>query len=204
MVQRLLKYQDYVQEVARRPDRGYVSSAELAGYVRCESSLVRRDLSGIGVEGRPKAGYSVPDVLKCLTGALRRRDPPRAVLFGVGRLGSLLLRHDWNHQAGVVLAAAFDSDRAKLETATATAVLVQDVVEAPRTIRRCKARIAILAIGCEAAQACADLAVAAGVQAIWNFAPCGLQVPADVVVRNENLAAGLKELVCTMPRPKRR
>jgi redox-sensing transcriptional repressor len=32
------------------------------------------------------------------------------------------------------------------------------------------------------------------VQAIWNFAPVKLEVPEEVVVRNEHIAAGLAHL----------
>jgi hypothetical protein len=46
----------------------------------------------------------------------------------------------------------------------------------------------------EAAQNVADLMVAAGIKVIWNFAPTQLRLPADVFVRNEDLAAQLATL----------
>jgi redox-sensing transcriptional repressor len=36
--------------------------------------------------------------------------------------------------------------------------------------------------------------VKAGIKVIWNFAPAQLQVPADVFVKNEDLAAQLAKL----------
>ena len=33
--------------------------------------------------------------------------------------------------------------------------------------------------------------VSLGIKAVWNFAPTRISVPADVVVRNENIALGL-------------
>ena len=45
-----------------------------------------------------------------------------------------------------------------------------------------------------AAQGVADALVAGGVQVIWNFASCKLNVPADVLVKNEDLAAELATL----------
>ena len=39
-----------------------------------------------------------------------------------------------------------------------------------------------------------DQMVAAGIGAIWNFAPCKLNVPDYVLLRNENLALSLAHL----------
>jgi len=44
------------------------------------------------------------------------------------------------------------------------------------------------------AQQIADMLVNAGVIAIWNFAPVSLSVPPEVMVRDEDLAAGLSYL----------
>ena len=46
-----------------------------------------------------------------------------------------------------------------------------------------------------AAQGLTDWLVGRGVRAIWNFAPTVLNVPAGVVVRDENLALGLARLL---------
>jgi len=51
--------------------------------------------------------------------------------------------------------------------------------------------IAILCVPKGAAQGVSDLVVSLGIKAVWNFAPARLAMPADVVVRNENIALGL-------------
>jgi len=56
-------------------------------------------------------------------------------------------------------------------------------------------RVAILAIPANAAQDLIDWLIERGVTAIWNFAPIQLKVPGNVVVRNENLAVGLAQLI---------
>ena len=43
----------------------------------------------------------------------------------------------------------------------------------------------------QAAQAAADALVEGGVRAIWNFAPVHLALPADIAVKNEDMAASL-------------
>ena len=61
-------------------------------------------------------------------------------------------------------------------------------------IRRLKIKVGIITVPTEWAQSIANVLVEAGVKAIWNFAPITLEVPSDVVVRNEDLAAGLATL----------
>ncbi|MFW5894119.1 MAG: redox-sensing transcriptional repressor Rex [Verrucomicrobiota bacterium] len=193
-VQRLLRYHDYLQELE---DREYVSSGELAEFACCDSSLIRRDLGSIGVSGRPKIGFTVSDVLERLRIVLGREGMRKAVLFGVGRLGSILLEQDWFDEAGVFLAAAFEIDPAKIGTEQ-NGVPVMALTHADSTIRDAKARIAVLAVHPEAAHDCGRIAVDAGVRAIWNFAPCTLDLPSSVAVRYENLTAGLTDLLCAM------
>ena len=55
-------------------------------------------------------------------------------------------------------------------------------------------KMAILAVPGQAAQAVANQLVAAGIQAILNFAPVILQVPDQVVVNNVDLALELENL----------
>jgi len=202
VVQRLLKYHDFLHDLKQRNGSEFVCSSELADYACCESSLVRRDFSSIGIQGKARVGYSVKDALTNLESALGCKGIPKAVLFGVGRLGSLLLRHDWRCQAGVELVAAFDKNPDALIAPIGT-IRLKPFSDAEAAIRKSGATIAILAVHSNAAQECADIAISAGVEAIWNFAPCVLNVPTHVVMRNENLSSGLKELRCIMSCRKR-
>jgi redox-sensing transcriptional repressor len=45
-----------------------------------------------------------------------------------------------------------------------------------------------------AAQGVTDTLVAAGIKAIWNFAPINLNVPKGVIVQKEDISSGLAEL----------
>ncbi|MFW5894116.1 MAG: redox-sensing transcriptional repressor Rex [Verrucomicrobiota bacterium] len=197
VVQRLLKYHDFLHDLKQRNDSEYVCSSGLAEYACCESSLVRRDFSSIGIQGQARVGYSVKDALASLEAVLGCKGVPKAVLFGVGRLGTLLLRHDWRRQAGVDLVAAFDKNPDALSEPIGK-IRLKPFSDAQAAIRKLGATIAILAVHSNAAQECADISISAGVRAIWNFAPCVLDVPAHVVMRNENLSSGLKELRCIM------
>jgi redox-sensing transcriptional repressor len=54
--------------------------------------------------------------------------------------------------------------------------------------------IVIVAVPAEAAQVVVDRVVSAGVRAILNFAPTKLRVPADVALKNVNMAMELEGL----------
>jgi len=61
-------------------------------------------------------------------------------------------------------------------------------------VSRMKIQIGILTVPASCAQALTDRMVAAGIKAIWNFAPVKINVPKDVVVQHENLASSLAVL----------
>ncbi|OPZ66639.1 MAG: Redox-sensing transcriptional repressor Rex [Candidatus Aerophobetes bacterium ADurb.Bin490] len=61
-------------------------------------------------------------------------------------------------------------------------------------VKENKIGIGIITVPAESAQLMADLFVKNGITALWNFAPVRLNVPADVVVQNENLASSLAVL----------
>jgi len=54
--------------------------------------------------------------------------------------------------------------------------------------------IGILTVPAAEAQAVADLMVAGGIRAIWNFAPIRLHAPGHVIVHNEDLYCSLAAL----------
>ena len=52
----------------------------------------------------------------------------------------------------------------------------------------------IITVPAEQAQEICDRMIACGIRAIWNFAPVHLDVPAGVLVQNENMATSLAVL----------
>ena len=64
------------------------------------------------------------------------------------------------------------------------------------SIRAARRRLgdAILTTPVEVSQKVTDRLVSAGVKAIWNFTPTRLEVPPDVLVRNDHISAGLSEI----------
>ena len=76
----------------------------------------------------------------------------------------------------------------------ATKVIVRPFTETEDTVREYQVKMAIVAVPATVAQEVVNRLVAAGVQAILNFAPIILQVPPNVVVNNVDLAIELENL----------
>ncbi|MEG1556239.1 MAG: redox-sensing transcriptional repressor Rex, partial [Bacteroidales bacterium] len=64
----------------------------------------------------------------------------------------------------------------------------------PALVDRLKINIGIITVPKQYAQEICNIMVKSGIRGIWNFAPIHLEVPADIVVKNENMAASLAYL----------
>mgnify|MGYP000880625622 CR=1 FL=1 len=170
-----------------------ISSAQLAASLGMDSAQVRRDLSSIGEFGRPGIGYNVPELLEALEEMLGLRNRTEAVLVGVGRLGAALFRYPGFDTYGLRIVGLFDSDPERIG-AELDGTPIRSVSEIPHVVRRLSIQMGIITAPPAGAQEIADMLVEAGVIAIWNFAPVSLSVPPGVMVRDEDLAAGLSHL----------
>ena len=63
-----------------------------------------------------------------------------------------------------------------------------------RTALCAGALLLALCLPASAAQEVANMLIAGGVKAIWNFAPTHLDVPDNILVQNENMATSLAVL----------
>ena len=61
-------------------------------------------------------------------------------------------------------------------------------------MRRLNVQVGIITVPKEAAQALADAMAQSGIRAVWNFAPTHLDLPEDIAVKYEDLAASLAVL----------
>jgi redox-sensing transcriptional repressor len=113
----------------------------------------------------------------------------RAVIVGAGKLGGALLGYDGFSSYGLTVVAAFDKDRAR---SGEKKVLPMEELET--FCRQENVRIGVITVPAAAAQEVCDRLVAAGVRAIWSFAPVRLSVPDGVALREEDLALSLAHL----------
>jgi len=175
----------------------HVSSAHLAGLLGVKPWQIRKDFSYFGDFGTPGVGYPLESLIKQINKILRLDSGPRAVLVGVGNLGSALLAFPGFRMYGFEIAAAFDTDKRKIGR-TKSGVPIEDVAQL-RRIRRRRIGLGIIAVPEAAAQETAATLVEAGIKGILNFSPCYIAVPKRVKVITIDIAMDLARLPYYMP-----
>jgi redox-sensing transcriptional repressor len=170
-----------------------ISSAELARRGGTTSAQVRKDLSFFGSFGKRGLGYSVAALTAQIREILGLKQAHRVVLVGAGKMGGALLHYRGFRQHGFDVVAIYDKDP-KIIGTRSNGLMVRDVRSLEADLKKEPTEIAILVTPAEAAQEVADRLVRAGVNAILNFAPAPLRVPADVAVQSVNMALELETL----------
>ena len=170
-----------------------VSCTDIGADLDLDPTQVRKDLESVGVVGRPRIGYLVANVLDELETFLGWKNLNDAFLVGAGSMGSALLGYRKFEQCGLKIVTAFDLDPSKVGAVIhGKHVLALDKL--PNLAQRMHILIGIITVPATEAQAVADLMVAGGIRAIWNFAPIRLRVPEHVIVHNEDLYCSLAAL----------
>jgi len=191
-VRRLSLYLRFLEESAQR---GVVtiSSDDLARRGGTTSAQVRKDLSFFGSFGKRGLGYSVPELTDSLREILGLRREWRVIIVGAGKIGTALAQYRGFRQRGFRVIAVYDRDPKKVGTEW-DAMAVRDMATIEQDIAKEQPDIAVLTTPGEEAQAVVNQLIGAGIRAVLNFAPVQLQVPADVTLKNVNMAMELEGL----------
>ena len=188
---RIPRYLNYLKELS--PNRvPYISATTIAKELNLGEVQVRKDLAMVSGAGKPRLGYETEQLIGQLEDCLGYNKLTYAVLVGAGRLGRALLQYDGFEHFGVKIKAAFDSNDQVINLDTKTEILPMKQFDA-----FCKEHnicLGIITVGEGSAQAVCDQMVSSGITAIWNFAPVHLEVPANILVQNENMATSLAVL----------
>ncbi len=193
-LERLMHYFHALQTLRCERDSGWVASVEIARQLNLDDSQVRRDLGRLGVRGHPRVGFRLAEVVDAITDVMGLGQTWAAVIVGLGQLGSALASYDGFTGYGLRLVGLFDSDSRKRGKGFGE-LSVSVLDELPDFLGGCSVDIGIVTVPAVGAQDVADMLVAGGVRAIWNFAPVNLTVPEDVIVRNEHISVGLGEVM---------
>ena len=191
-LQRLPLYLNYLRSLPKGKSEN-ISATALADALRLGDVQVRKDLALVSSGGRPKVGYVTRELTSDIETFLGYHDVETAVLVGAWDLGHSLLSYDGFSGYGLEIAAAFDRDPALVGT-TIAGKRVLSMEKLVDLCCRMQIHMGIIAVPGGEAQAVCDTLVSSGVLAIWNFAPVRLDVPEDVLVRNEDLAGSLAVL----------
>ncbi len=176
-----------------------VSSAALAEVLRLDPTLVRKDLASTGAVGRPRVGFEVVGLLDSVETFLGWRNATDAFLVGVGHLGTALLGYDGFVRHGLRIVAAFDADPGKIGTVV-HGYEILPVDKLAGLAVRMRVHMGILAVPGRVAQEVAEVMVAGGILALWNFAPATLQLSPSIIVEEEQLYASLAVLARRLER----
>ena len=193
VLKRLPGYLAYLKSL---PDTAPVniSATALANALDMGEVQVRKDLALVSSGGRPKIGYNRAALITDIEQFLGYGNANDAVLIGAGKLGRALLGYSGFAEYGLNIVAAFDANDALIGTLE-TGKPIMPLSRLPELCQRDKIKIGIITVPADNAQEVCDLLIRNGIRAIWNFAPKHLNVPDDILVQNENMAASLA-LLC--------
>ncbi len=191
VLKRLPGYLTYLRSI---PDgtSTYISATALANALGMGEVQVRKDLAMVSDGGRPKIGYLRESLIEDIEQFLGYDNTTDAVLIGAGKLGQALLGYSGFDAYGLNILAAFDANPTADQTDDGKPIYPISQLES--FCRANKVLMGIITVPVSHAQAVCDKLIACGIKAVWNFAPTHLEVPANILVQNENMATSLAVL----------
>lgn len=184
VVNRLTMYHFILEDM--REDEKYVSSTKFANLLNIDNSQVRKDLKYIDNQGKCRVGYPAKELKRKIEERLGFKQTKDAFIVGAGNLGAALAKYDGFRDYGLNILAMFDNSPQKIGTVI-NGKEVFDISRVGNLASRLGVEMAILTVPRDYAQGVANYLAGVGINYIWNFTTCVLDVPHNVKVWNENL-----------------
>ncbi len=193
------RFPSYLRILHTCQERGdvYISATVLAEELGLKPIQVRKDISYTGLEGKPKVGFEIKELIKVLNHVLGWDNTSEAVIIGAGHLGSALARYNGFKAYGLRMAGIFDNDSEKIGKNVGS-LAIRPMSELAPFIHEHRIVIAVITVPASDAQEVADFIMAEGIKAIWNFAPIDLKVLPTVALQRTDLATALAVLSVKM------
>lgn len=189
---RLTRYLTYVEGLCQDGVE-WVSSRDLADGLGLTPSTVRQDISHVDFSGISKRGYAAAGLRRTLTTLLGADTTWSMVVVGAGNLGMALSRHEEFARRGFRIEGIFDNDPKKIGRKVGS-LQVMALREMPAFVSDRRVDIGLLAVPAPAAQAVADLLIAAGIKGLLNLALTHVVAPRRVAVVDSRIVVSLLEL----------
>lgn len=188
VLKRLPGYLNYLKNI---PDDAspYISATALANALGMGEVQVRKDLAMVSDGGRPKIGYLRESLIEDISQFLGYDNTTDAILVGAGKLGQALLGYNGFAAYGLNILAAFDAEPEQGMTQEGKPIYPMEQLES--FCRSNNVLMGIITVPGKYAQEVCDSLIRCGIKAVWNFAPVHLDVPANILVQNENMATSL-------------
>jgi redox-sensing transcriptional repressor len=171
-----------------------ISSQALAEQFHLNAAQIRKDLAYFGEFGVRGIGYYVKELRRHLRQILGLDRGVRVGIIGAGNLGLALADYPGFRDDGFEIVALFDTLKDKIGRRSRGGVLIHDIRDFKKIVKRETVGIAMIAVPAAGAQAAVTIVVAAGVKAILNFSPGAFKVPRGVKLKNMDLTVSLESL----------
>lgn len=192
VIRRLPRYYRYLGELIENGETR-ISSGELSKRMKVTASQIRQDLNNFGGFGQQGYGYNVAHLYEEIGKILGIDAQHRMIIVGAGNIGQALVNYKDFEKRGFHILGIFDNNR-KIVGRKVGNISVSHVSTLEEFIKENGIEIVALTLPGDAAKEVADRVVAAGIKAIWNFAPTDLHMSEDVVVENVHLSESLMRL----------
>ncbi|MGM9805795.1 MAG: redox-sensing transcriptional repressor Rex [Candidatus Aphodosoma sp.] len=188
-LRRLPWYLSYAKIALSRGETN-LSSTQIAQEIGIDASQVAKDFSFVNISGKTRVGYDIHQLIDTLDRFLGFSNCHRAFVFGAGSLGSSLMHDDGLKQYGLHIEAAFDI-RPQIVGTQINHIPIQHTNHFWELQKAMNVQIGVLTVPVEQAQDVADMMIAGGIKAIWNFTPFRIRVPQNIVVQNTSMYSHL-------------
>ncbi|KPV55352.1 MULTISPECIES: redox-sensing transcriptional repressor Rex [Paenibacillus] len=192
VVRRLPVYLRFLNELSKKNVQT-VSSQDLGQKLDLNPAQIRKDLAYFGEFGKKGIGYDVDYLIEKIRQILKLDKIIPVALVGAGNLGRALCNYNAYLKDNMKIVAVFDSHESKIGD-TINNLKVKPTSEMKATIQELKVRIGIITVPAAEAQQVANQFVDAGVEAILNFAPMIIKVPAEMRVHHADFTTELQSL----------
>lgn len=198
VIGRLPRYFRYLGELK---DKGVerISSQELSELMHVTASQIRQDFNNFGGFGQQGYGYNVEYLYEEIGKILGLDKTHHLIIIGAGNLGQALGNYMNFERRGFILKGMFDKNPA-LYGRKVREIEVQPMENVEKFVRENDIDIAVLTVPKTSAVEVAEVLVANGIKAIWNFAHVDLNVPKGIQVENVHLSDSLMKLSYNLER----
>lgn len=188
-LRRLPWYLAYL-EILKSDGAEFVSSTQISRALSVDASQIAKDLSFLNIKGKTRIGYEVNALAQTLSDFLGFTRSHKAYVIGTGSLGKALIRDSGLSNYGLEIVAGFDVNP-DIISRTDLGVPIYHIDKIYDVMKHNPASIGILTVPPPSAQECADIAIGAGIKAIWNFSPYRVKVAEGIVMANTSIYAHL-------------
>ena len=192
VISRLPRYYRYLGDLLEAGVER-ISSNDLSKKMQVTASQIRQDLNNFGGFGQQGYGSNVKYLYTEIGKILGLDKDHNFIIIGAGNLGQALANYASFERNGFILKSLFDVNP-RLEGVTIRGIPVRMLDELEGYLQENDIEIAALTLPKSKAEEVADVLVANGIKAIWNFAHTDLTLPKDVIVESVHLADSLMKL----------